>query len=209
MWCSCRLIYFSLKLCHWKPFDEFCVWAWTRNSTTTLKLCSPFSLFRGGLGGYQLCTWSSRWVRHTVRNEPDPQVTSWHLVGEIDQHQRHLVPGKATFLVGFAYHGIWWVWQDAETGVHLVHWLKPPNLDDRLHLVMSRGWMFKVFLVKSCLSQVKIFCTFNYSWTKSNTCPNGDGSIVQWGKAQLSNDPQQFSWGCFWCPFWWILTIVR
>ena len=36
-------------------------------------------------------TWSSRWVRQTVRNKPHPQVISRDLAGEIDKHQRHLI----------------------------------------------------------------------------------------------------------------------
>ena len=38
-------------------------------------------------------TWSGRRVRHRVRNKADPQVMGGHLVGEIDQHQRYLMPG--------------------------------------------------------------------------------------------------------------------
>ena len=53
------------------------------------KLCHTFSFFSQAAS-----TWSSSWVRHRVRNKPDPQVMSWHLPTEIDQHQRHLMaPG--------------------------------------------------------------------------------------------------------------------
>ena len=57
------------------------------------------------LGWPPSSTWSGRRVRHRVRNKADPQVMGGHLVGEIDQHQRYLMPGGrfATAISNFSW----------------------------------------------------------------------------------------------------------
>ena len=202
---SFRLICFSLKLCPWNTFDEFCVWAWTRNKTSTFRLFSPFSFFfMVGVG-----VGNTSYV-------PGP-AAGWGILSGMNLTPRSWADTSRLKLTST--RGTW-----CQARLHF--WLVLPTmgfdgcgrtlkLEFTWHTGSTPTWTgytcsrFNALLIKSCVSHVKIFCNFKYPWTKSSTCPNGDGPNVPWGKAQLSNDPQHFSWGCFWCPFCCTLTIER